>query len=223
MIEIEKIYLTIIFILSLTVIGFIFYFLFKRGKEGYISLKVSKEFEKELEKLMEEEMRKVILQINQSIQNLISKMLNFYKTEISAFSQKADEEFLNLIKTNKEIQESLLRETKIKIKNLEEEMKKEILRFSQTNSQILEQLSKSLVQESRRALESNLETMNQKILLTEKTIEDYKKERLEEIDKKIYQLIGQVAKKVIGKTIDLSTHEELVMEALEKVKKEKFF
>jgi hypothetical protein len=29
-----------------------------------------------------------------------------------------------------------------------------------------------------------------------------------------------VAKKTIGKTIDLSTHEKLVMEALEKAKKE---
>jgi len=32
-----------------------------------------------------------------------------------------------------------------------------------------------------------------------------------------------VAKKTIGKTIDISTHEELVMASLEKAKKEKIF
>jgi hypothetical protein len=36
-------------------------------------------------------------------------------------------------------------------------------------------------------------------------------------------MIGEVAKKIIGRAIDLSTHEKLVIETLQKAKKEGIF
>lgn len=58
---------------------------------------------------------------------------------------------------------------------------------------------------------------------TEKEIKEYKDEKLEEIDDKINAVIRQAAEEVIGKSLDTESHQELVLDALEKAKKEKFF
>jgi len=50
-----------------------------------------------------------------------------------------------------------------------------------------------------------------------------KRKGLEEIDRGVYRTIVDVSKKIIGKAIDISTHEKLVMDALEKAKKEGIF
>lgn len=56
-----------------------------------------------------------------------------------------------------------------------------------------------------------------------KEIEIYKKEELEKIDSEIYELLEKIAKKVLGKALNLSEHENLIEESLEKAKKEGAF
>jgi len=70
---------------------------------------------------------------------------------------------------------------------------------------------------------SAAERISQSIVDAEKGTKDYQELKIKEIDTKIYQLIAEVAKKTLGRSIDISAHEELVMEALEKAKKEKMF
>jgi F0F1-type ATP synthase membrane subunit b/b' len=83
-------------------------------------------------------------------------------------------------------------------------------------------LINEVAQEFIKIYQTAKETLNQKMAQTEQDIENYKRERLKELDKKIYQTIGEIAKEIIGKTIDLSTHEKLVIRALEKAKREIF-
>jgi hypothetical protein len=54
-------------------------------------------------------------------------------------------------------------------------------------------------------------------------LENYKREKIKEADEKIFQILADVSKKVLGKVIDVSTHEELVFRALKKAKEENFF
>ncbi len=51
-------------------------------------------------------------------------------------------------------------------------------------------------------------------------IENYKKEQLEKIDSDIYELLEKISKTILGKTISLSDHEDLIEKSLEKAKKE---
>lgn len=59
--------------------------------------------------------------------------------------------------------------------------------------------------------------------LAKKDIEIYRQSELSMVDEKIYEILETVSKLVLGKTIELSHHEELVIESLEKAKKEGIF
>lgn len=61
------------------------------------------------------------------------------------------------------------------------------------------------------------------VVRVEKELDIYKQDRLKAIDTHVNKLVSEVARKVLGKTIDISTHEELVKEALERAKEENFF
>ncbi len=54
-------------------------------------------------------------------------------------------------------------------------------------------------------------------------VNEYKKEKLKRIDKSINEIIISVAKIVIGHSLNVKEHNELVLKALEEAKKEGFF
>lgn len=59
--------------------------------------------------------------------------------------------------------------------------------------------------------------------VSKKEIENYKKEELQKIDSKIYELLEKMSKLVLGKALSLSEHEDLIEKSLEKAKKEGTF
>ncbi|MCX6759692.1 MAG: hypothetical protein NT012_03985 [Candidatus Nealsonbacteria bacterium] len=198
-------------VLAIILFGLDIYYLARKPKEekGVLSLKFSEKFLPELEKIINQEMKRAISEINQKVTN---EAMESYKKQMATFSQEAEN----------------------KMAGWDEITKKEILKFSNTCSRaedlILQEaksktneLSKGLDEKIDRICQLATESINQKIAKTEKNIEDYKKEKLKEIDQKIYQMIGEIAKKIIGRAIDLSTHEKLVIETLQKAKKEGIF
>jgi F0F1-type ATP synthase membrane subunit b/b' len=198
-------------VLAIILFGLDIYYLARKPKEekGVLSLKFSEKFLPELEKIINQEMKRAISEINQKVTN---ETMESYKKQMATFSQEAEN----------------------KMAGWDEITKKEILKFSNTCSRaedlILQEaksktneLSKGLDEKIDRICQLATESINQKIAKTENNIEDYKKEKLKEIDQKIYQIIGEVAKKIIGRAIDLSTHEKLVIETLQKAKKEGIF
>ncbi len=198
--------------LTIILFGLDIYHLTKKPKgrqeeKDVFSLKLSENFLLELEKMINQEVKKAISEINQKIAD---EAIESYKKQMVVFSQEAEN----------------------KMADWDEITKKEILKFSNTCSQAedsilqeakkrTDELSKGLDEKIDRIYQAAKGLVNEKIAQTEKNIEDYKKEKIKEIDQKIYQIIGDVAKKTIGKAIDLSTHEELVVQALEKAKKER--
>ncbi len=198
-------------IIVIILFGLNIYYLAKKPKEekGVLSLKFSEKFLPELEKLISQEIKKAISEINQKVTN---EAMEYYKKQMAVFSQEAEN----------------------KMADWDQITKKEILKFSNIYSQAedlilqiiknkVDELGKGLNEKIDRIYQSVTETINQQTAQTEKNIEDYKKEKLKEVDQKIYQIIGEIAKKTIGKSIDISDHEQLVTEVLEKAKKEKIF
>lgn len=51
-------------------------------------------------------------------------------------------------------------------------------------------------------------------------LDDYKKERLEKIDKDISLMIQAITKDIFGKSLSLENHKDLILQAIEKAKKE---
>ncbi len=51
-------------------------------------------------------------------------------------------------------------------------------------------------------------------------VEEYKKEMFRKVDEEIYKILENISKLAIGKNIPMSMHEELIIEALEKAKKD---
>lgn len=159
---------------------------------------------------------------------------NKFREKMNIFGQEVDNKISQLLEVGLKVEKEILKESKKEMEILAEKTKEEISRLQEiskeTQKSLLKEgqeqanrLAQNLSYEISQIYQSIKETLNEKIKRTEKEIEDYKKEKFKEIDQKIYQMLGETAKKTIGKTIDLSTHEELVIDALEKAKKEKFF
>ena len=51
----------------------------------------------------------------------------------------------------------------------------------------------------------------------------YRQNQIKSLDAKINTVIADVAKRVLGKAVDLKSHQELVIEALNKAKAENLF
>lgn len=224
----------IIFILAVLVIWVcinIFRFL-KKGKGEYpfqryfseneFFLRISENFKKQLEELIEKEVQKNIEEFKNTFQKTSDEIIQNYRNQfisenqevqkiLSKFSQQILKEISTLSSFILETQNKISEEAKNKILELNLTAKKEFIKIQEINLKTSSQISYSI-----------RETLNKKVQETEKEIENYKKERFKEIDREIYHLLGEVAKKTVGKAIDLSTHEKLVLEVLEKAKKEIF-
>ena len=65
--------------------------------------------------------------------------------------------------------------------------------------------------------------INEEFEAKKKEIDDYKIQRLKMVDQNINQIIAKIAEEVLGRVIPVAEHEHLVLEALERAKKEEVF
>ena len=215
-------------VFGLFLIGILIYLIFflrlSEKEEGkYIYLKTSKEFSQQLEKLMEEELKKVVVDLNRKAQLVSEKMINSYEKEISSFFQGINGEFNQISKVNREIQNRLSKEAEKKMAEFDGSyLQAQNILFQEAKKKTVE-LGNNISEKVAQIYHLMEESLKEKNIQIEKDIESYKKEKLDKLDREIYLVIGEVAKKTIGKTINLSTHEKLVMEALEKAEKEVIF
>jgi hypothetical protein len=91
----------------------------------------------------------------------------------------------------------------------------------EANKQRISQLAQGISTELGQVRQSAQEEINKELIASQEKIKEYEAQKIKDLDDKVYQILGAVAKKTIGKAIDLSTHEELVLEALKRAKKEK--
>lgn len=142
---------------------------------------------------------------NKELKDITQKELKMFEEETSGFI-KVYEDVLNDLKSrNVEIFQNISKD--IEISTLEEIKKfKYIIEQETIASQ--EMISKKI---------------NHEYSLAKKDIETYKQSQLIIVDERIYQILEKVSTLVMGKAISLSDHEALVIDSLEKAKKEAIF
>lgn len=156
------------------------------------NIKSSEALQKEMEKAIAQGINQNISESKETIQKSTAQLLDSYQQQFSLLSREIKE-------TSDSSRQTIVDATKAHIAEL--------------SSQVAVQ-----VEEVRKSAQ---EQIKQEMAQNETMIKLYRDEKLKEIDNKIYQILSAVAKKTMAKGIDLSSHEKLVLEALEKAKKEK--
>ena len=91
----------------------------------------------------------------------------------------------------------------------------------EASKQRTNELAQGIASELASVRQSAQEEINKELITSQEKIKSYEQQKIKELDDKVYQILGAIAKKTIGHAIDFSTHEELVLEALKRAKKEK--
>ncbi len=182
-----------------------------------LSLSVE-EFKKDQKKYFDT-LKNATLRINQALNEIEETSKEQIKV-LAALSERTQENILQeadtkIDLTNKIVQKDL------------EEMHKKLLESANAFSQKAD----ALLQEVQRQAQNNVSQMPKKIeeslerYISEakKEINAYKEKRMKQMDEKVYLALKKIAIAVLGKTIDLNRHQQIVKDALEKAKHEEFF
>lgn len=156
------------------------------------NIRASENLKAQMEKAVKEGLEQNQSDTKKMLQSATEDIISAYQEQFSSLSKDIEEAGLAAHR-------ELLDSTKQKIAELAAGIQNEI----------------SAVRESAQA------QVNQELADSQEKIRAYEAQKIKDLDTKVYQILSQVAKKTIGRAIDLSTHEELVMEALERAKKEK--
>lgn len=213
----------------LLVLGTIFWLVFLMRK---YQLKEEKEIE---EKVLEKEEKKPIkikLQVPETLsekkpsgfvlelpkekilsekeaQKIQAEKLEAFFEEFLKELQKEKENFFKKMKESLEKFEKELFDSKKEMEKLKQELKESF-------SLKMESFLKEVFLEFQKSFEKSFEDLQEEL-------ENYKKEKQKEIDQKAIEVLQAFVEKVGAKMIDLSTHEKLIREALEKAKAENLF
>ena len=153
---------------------------------------------------------------------------------LNEIEETTKEQIKVLVALSERTQEKLLQETDSKIDLTNKVIQKDL---GEMHKKLLElvnafsQKADALLQEVQRHAQDNVSQMPKKIeeslekYISEakKEINAYKEKRIRQLDEKIYLMLKKIAIAVLGKTIDLNRHQQIVKEALEKAKNEEFF
>ena len=170
---------------------------------------------------------KIIDDANNQALDIVSKVTlttdaayDNFKAEISHVSSSQIKEFQKTTSDFSKVYSQILQELKMKnveifqnvSKDIETNTMKEIGNFRES----MQKLTVSAQKEVEEKINADSE-------LSKKEIENYKKEQIEKFDTQIYGMLEKISKLVLGKTLSLSDHENLIQQSLEKAKKEGLF
>lgn len=199
--------------------------------------KLKKEYEdislhvhEKAEHLIEDARKKALTIIEQA--NLeASQML----TKTKKFNTKSDEALKEQIEFLASQQKKILEENS---KDLVKGYKESLEELREQNINVFKNISKDIERDAVSEIKDFRQVLEKETLVSQKVVGgkveeeykkiqeelvEYKKEKLQEVDKSIFALILSITKVVLGKSLSIEDHEQLVLEALEKAKKENFF
>lgn len=194
--------------------------------------------EKEIEKLKRDEEKKeeaalektqkkaneIIERANSDASQIINKTLAFDKkskeafeenlnkisrTYENAFKKSADESLTNSLKLLKSANEENV--------NLIREISKDIKKYAGGQVEDFKKILLSETVDSQKIIGQKIEESYGE---TQEEIKKYRQKKFAAIDNDIYEIIENVTKIAMGKSLSLNEHEDLIMEALNKAKEE---
>jgi hypothetical protein len=155
------------------------------------NIKTSENFQEELQERLVNSLEQSVSETKKLIQERMTDVLETYSKEI--------------LKFNTDLNASA------------EGVRKEMLI---TTGNKLFELSQAIQEEISQVRKSVDEKITQKLSSADEEIKKYKEEKLKDLNEKIYLVIDEAVKKVINRSIDLAEHEDVVLSALEKARKE---
>ena len=192
-----------------------------KSEKDYAALKQSQgeEARQKANKVLEEaglKAQKIIEEATKKSQDLINQ------TQLLTDQQRANiqSQIELIIGKQQESFEQIFGDLKLKYSQLatssedlfEEGIKKELLLVKEELGSQINKFQDSLLDQ----IDAQQKTI-------ESELKGYKAKRIEDIEKNIQDILIQVVKEVLGKSISASEHEDLIIEALEKAKKENIF
>ena len=150
------------------------------------------------------------MQVNQdtvkTFENTVSTMLQNQKSNIE---QKSEE-----ISKKHEIE---INELNNKIILLLTSVYKEIDSSTKAGLENYKNVIKQQTFEAEKLAQERMKTEYEKL---EKEIAEKKQQRLQQLEENIYKILNNISKEIIGKTLDLTSHEDLIIKSIDKAKKE---
>ena len=126
-------------------------------------------------------------------------------------------------KIEEEAGEKLDAMIKLSSENLEREIRSQLTKLvDRADAQSREMTQFVAKQEEAIVRESQLMVANI-VVKAEKEAEVYRQNQIDKVSAQINSIVASAAKEVLGRAISLSEHEDMVRQALEKAKKDKFF
>lgn len=142
---------------------------------------------------------------NKEITNIASLQVKTFEKATSDFTKLYTQVLQDLKTKNIELFQNISKDIEVntisQIKNFKESM---------------EELTVSSEKLVKKKIDTDYETLR-------KEIEAYKEDKRKKIDDEIYRVLERVSKLALGKALNLSEHEDLIKESLEKAKKEGVF
>lgn len=192
----------------------------------WVLIKQKKQLEKQ-----ESELKNKQQQVESGYQQIINSALTKERAILESATQKATSILSNaqiIANTSKDTLDKAIQQMTLDVQKQASTSSNEFLNNYKT---ILGQVSeKSLVnfQNTLKNFESDTQKQVQQfrqsmIPAIQKELEEYKNQRFSEADKKINSIIQEVSKKVLNKSITTEDHQKLIIESLEKSKKEGIF
>jgi len=181
--------------------------------------KKEKEFEKKREKIFNN-YDEILKEAHHTAEQIVAKateegtsMQKERETFHKEMLQKLQESFQALLNTNKQTLENDSQEL---LKSFQEYLQK----LKSTYEEQIEDTLKNIHSETLQALNSKLQDTFEK---TQLEIAEYKKHKLQEVQKSIDTLLLRVSQEVLGHALPLADHQKLILDALEKAQKEQMF
>ncbi len=177
------------------------YLMFRKSTQVSATINTNAKFladtEKQIQLLQDrfkESLEKIIANDSLMIENTSNNIIKYYQDTVNSLT-------LNYNLNSQKLAETLNQELKKRIEDL-------------TN------IVAAQSEESKKVFNSEIQ---KDLVVIKKDLAVYSKEKFKEVDAKVYQIISETAKNTVGKVINMVDHQELVMQALDEAKKDKFF
>ncbi len=179
-------------------------------------VKFSQDFKQKIEEIFSKEIEIAIKNFLDKINQTSGEILSSYQEQLRNIEQEHRKIFASLAETTQKENERIKAE-------LNALLQQELSWYKEESEKLKASLKDEFKKEAFEWLKPIQESLKERMSKTEEEIAAYKISKLRELDRKIYEILNEVVLKVLGRMIDISSHEKFIMEALEKAKEEKLF
>lgn len=197
-------------------------------KKTYQKMKEVKEQEEkrwhDLEDKAQGDYQKLLQAANKKAEEIILQAIELKHESVASLQNSQDTMIQNQTEALKQISEDLFSKQQEEVNKINEENIKILINIYKD----IEESAKSdfanykkIVEEQTFQAEKIAEArINQEYQKLESEIAELKRKKLEELNNNINNMLLKISKEVVGKSLDISDHEDLVIKALDKAKKE---